>query len=360
MIVIYIILIVYAVAIASLVYGFDKATEPVMEHTIPITRFSIVVPFRNEAENLPLLLDSFSKLNYPRELFEVILVDDDSSDGFVLESTAYRLLKSVRRSASPKKDAILTAIDIAQFEWIITTDADCEVPETWLAMMDSFLRGNDVEMICGPVAYRATDSFLANFQHADLASLQGATIGSFHLGKGFMCNGANFAYTKTLFSKLNGFGGNEGYPGGDDVFLLQKAMSKFPKLVGYLKSPHGIVHTNTSSTWHELFNQRVRWASKAAGYQSKFGQFLGMVVLLGNLGWIAGLVLFAINHTRLALPGFLILKIAIDYLLILKASRFLKTEVRFHPISAAVYPFFSTAVAVYSVFGKFEWKGRRF
>jgi cellulose synthase/poly-beta-1,6-N-acetylglucosamine synthase-like glycosyltransferase len=47
-------------------------------------RFTIIVPFRNEAANLPLLLDSISKLHYPKERFEVILVDDESRKYSVL------------------------------------------------------------------------------------------------------------------------------------------------------------------------------------------------------------------------------------------------------------------------------------
>jgi hypothetical protein len=70
---------------------------------------------------------------------------------------------------------------------------------------------------------------LDHFQQLDLTSLQGATIGSFGLNKAFMCNGANFAYTKSLFEKLNGFDGNNKIASGDDVFLLQKAVEKFPE-----------------------------------------------------------------------------------------------------------------------------------
>jgi hypothetical protein len=60
-----------------------------------------------------------------------------------------------------------------------------------------------------------------HFQQLDLVSLQGATIGSFGIGKGFMCNGANLAYKKSLFQELNGFR-NDTIASGDDVFLLQK------------------------------------------------------------------------------------------------------------------------------------------
>ena len=41
---------------------------------------SIIIPFRNEAENLPKLLKSIDAQEYPKHLFEVILVDDDSED----------------------------------------------------------------------------------------------------------------------------------------------------------------------------------------------------------------------------------------------------------------------------------------
>jgi hypothetical protein len=64
---------------------------------------------------------------------------------------------------------------------------------------------------------------LHHFQQLDIASLQGATIGSFGINKGFMCNGANFVY-QILFQELNGFHGNDTIASGDDVFLLQKRL----------------------------------------------------------------------------------------------------------------------------------------
>jgi glycosyltransferase involved in cell wall biosynthesis len=95
------------------------------------TRFTIIVPFRNEAANLPLLLDSISKLHYPKERFEVILVDDESEEVFSPHCSLFniRIIKNNRVSNS-LKDAISTAIPFVSSEWIITTDADCVVPKT--------------------------------------------------------------------------------------------------------------------------------------------------------------------------------------------------------------------------------------
>jgi hypothetical protein len=53
-------------------------------------------------------------------------------------------------------------------------------------------------------------------------------MGSFGIG-GFMCNGANFAYTKSLFEDLSGFDGNNTIASGDDVFFYKKLLPNILK-----------------------------------------------------------------------------------------------------------------------------------
>jgi glycosyltransferase involved in cell wall biosynthesis len=298
------------------------------------------------------------------ELFEVILVDDESEERFQVPNFKFQITitKNIRVSNSPKKDAIVTAMQIVNTNWIITTDADCTVNKNWLLTLDNYIQLHDVTMIAGAVTYDCDDSFLHHFQQLDLASLQGATIGSFGIKKGFMCNGANFAYTKSIFQELNGFNGNDGIASGDDVFLLQKAIAQFPEKVHYLKSENNIVITKPSNDWKSLFYQRVRWASKTSSYQSTFGKGLGILVFGGNLClvlglscWVLGLVSFPNIFLLFAL------KFSVDAILIYKANYFLnKTKMRYLVLSSLLYPFFSVSVALYSLFGKYEWKGRTF
>jgi glycosyltransferase involved in cell wall biosynthesis len=306
-------------------------------------------------------------LNYPNDLFEVILVDDCSNEEFKVQSLKFKVsvIKNIRVSNSPKKDAISTAIQSVNTDWIITTDADCVVNENWLLTLDNYIQLHNVSMIAGAVSYDCENSFLHHFQQLDLASLQGATIGSFGLKKGFMCNGANFAYTKSFFQELNGFEGNDGIASGDDVFLLQKAIANFPEKVHYLKSENNILITKPMDDWKSLFYQRVRWASKTGSYQSSFGKGLGLVVFGGNLCWV--LVPIAIGIGFLNLIPFqnivllFLLKFIVDAVLIYKANYFLtKKRMQYLILASLLYPFFSVSVALYSLFGKYEWKGRRF
>jgi glycosyltransferase involved in cell wall biosynthesis len=359
----YVILLLYCLAIIALIYGFAKAESFEFIGSMPKTKFSIIVPFRNEAKNLPSLLKSLSKLIYPPDFFEVILVDDDSEEEFSVQYSVFSVqaIKNIRISSSPKKDAITTAMNLAKNEWIITTDADCVVNENWLLALDNYIQMHSVSMIAGAVSYDGTDSFLHHFQQLDLASLQGATIGSFGIGNGFMCNGANFAYKKSFFETLNGYEGNNTIASGDDVFLLQKAIAQFQEKVHYLKSSHTIVTTKPENDWKSLFHQRVRWASKTSSYQSRFGIGLGLIVFGGNVSWllVVGCWLFG-NGTIYLLSILLLAKLLVDYVLIYKTNRFLKTKTYSFLLASLLYPFFIVSVALYSIFGKYEWKERQF
>lgn len=362
--VLHIVILLYCLAICFLIYGFNKINTIDYIGLTPKTKFSIIVPFRNEVENLPILLESLSKLNYPTDLFEVILVDDQSEKRFQIPDFKFKIsiIKNIRVSNSPKKDAIVTAMQIVNSNWIATTDADCLVNGNWLLALDNYIQLHDVSMICGAVTYVCADSFLHHFQQLDLTSLQGATIGSFGIKKGFMCNGANFSYTKTFFQELNGFDGNNGIASGDDVFLLQKAVAQFPEKVHYMKSKNNIVITKPLDDWKSLFYQRVRWASKTSSYKSQFGKGLGLLVFGGNLSLILGFTLWALGLSSfLNILLLLAFKAAVDTVLIYKSHCFLnKTKIRHLILSSFLYPFFSVSVALYSLFGKYEWKGRRF
>ena len=178
--------IIYLILMLSFSYGIKKNKEFKEQKKPAIHSFSIIIPFRNEATNLQELLNSLLQLNYAKNKFECIFVDDDSTDTSseiihkYLSKTelSYSVISNQRTSTSPKKDAINTAIQFANFDWIITTDADCTLPNSWLQLFDEFLEINTSVMIVGPVMYSTNNSsFLENFQLLDFLSLQGATLG---------------------------------------------------------------------------------------------------------------------------------------------------------------------------------------
>ena len=368
--------IAYLIVIALLSYGFDKVEDFKLQDLQPKTKFSVVIPFRNEAKNLPKLLASISKLNYPKTMFEIILIDDDSEDdsvsiieNFINTSRKnhdtiidnIKIIKNTRTSNSPKKDAITSAIKVSKFNWIVTTDADCILPKYWLDTFDECIQTRQAHCIVAPVTYHGKTSFLNRFQTLDFLSLQGATIGGFGIKKPFMCNGANFAYCKSDFYTVNGFEGNTTISSGDDVFLLEKLRHLDAKKIHYLKSKHAIVTTNPTETTKQLIQQRLRWASKTSNYKYWFAKLVGLIVLLGNLIFIG--LIPAVLFTNLSLKigiALFVIKFSIDFLLLFKTSRFFKQEnlLLSYLLSSFIYPFFNVYIAFLSFFTSYEWKGR--
>lgn len=370
---VFLILLLYCSNILYLVYGFFKVKSFAVQEINPTTQFSIIVPFRNEEENLPKLLHSISLLDYPMEMFEVILVNDTSDFKFQIsdfrpeslarigESYPIQIIDTIRISNSPKKDAINIAIAIAKNEWIITTDADCLVQPKWLQTIDQFIQTNNPKMIASGVSYISNTSFLDAFQQLDLLSLQGTTIGSFGNENAFMCNGANFCYQKSFFKELNGFDGNTTIASGDDVFLLQKAITKDKKNVHFLLSESAILKTKTEKSWKDLFYQRVRWASKTANYTSFYSKQLGISVLIMNVSIVillAAAVLGFVNFLPFTIA--FTIKFITDYLLLAKTSSVFKVKLRYLLLGSLLYPFFTSVVGTYALFGSYTWKGRNF
>jgi glycosyltransferase involved in cell wall biosynthesis len=355
----------YAYFILRLAFGIGKIPYFTAQYQSPETTFSIVVPFRNETKALPELLLSLSQLKYPNHLFEIILVDDDSEDGFKIETNFdnISILTNIRKSNSPKKDAIETAIGQAKYSWIITTDADCLVPQNWLKTLDAFIRENEVEMVVGAVIYQTNDDFVQHFQQLELMSLQGVTIGSFGISKPFMCNGANFAYTKNLFQTLNGFADSNHIASGDDVFLLQKTIHSAEfgvSKIGYLKNHDFLVLTQPCFSWSALLHQRIRWASKAPAYKNIFAKVLALCVFFGNLSVVLGLV-FCLFGLIPFWDWYLLfgIKIIADFILQYKTGKYIQPrQIRYYLFSTLWYPFFSVGVALLSMKGNYEWKGR--
>lgn len=371
-VVVTLIFIVYTLLIVSFVIGFDKIKSFDTTFKKPYNQFSIIIPFRNEAANLEALLQSILELKYPTQLFEIILVNDDSDDDScaIIETFQHKnsklyitLIQNNRKTGAPKKDAINTAIENAQFNWLITTDADCEVPKNWLNSFNTFIEEKQAVFISAPVKFKKEKSLLFHFQNLNFISLIGSTIGAFGIKKPFLCNGANLCYRKDIFKKVNGFEGNTTIASGDDIFLLEKMLQNYPNKTLFLKSNLAVVRTKVENSLKAFFNQQIRWASKTNAYKNWFSKLVGLVVFTTNLAIvIVGISLFFNPTNYLFFTALLVHKMFIDVLLIEKTAQFLnaKDSLLYFPLISIAYPLYIVFIASASLLKKYEWKGRIF
>jgi len=112
--------------------------------------FSVVVPVLNEEKLLPGCLESLNKLDFHKDMFEVIVVDNGSVDRSVDIAKRYGA-KVVHEKRQGITFARQTGLDEALGKYYITTDADARVPTNWLTVAKRIFESNtDVVGITGP------------------------------------------------------------------------------------------------------------------------------------------------------------------------------------------------------------------
>lgn len=331
-------------------------------------RISVIIPVRNEAENLPRLLGDLARQRYTQ--FEVIVADDSSTDETVavvrglmneLPYTLHLLPLSDERTGAPKKRAIAQSIRVATGELILTTDGDCRVGPDWVRSFARFYAEHHPKMITGPVTFTNTPGLFAHLQTVEFASLIGSGAATLALGVPTMCNGANLCYEKRVFEEVGGFAGIDHVASGDDELLMHKIARRYPGGVRFLKDPAAIVETAPHGSWRAFYNQRKRWASKWRAYDSWQPSALAVFVFLSNmapvlavwggiLGWIGWPWVLMIIALKTG-PEFLFLRTVLCF-----SQK--EWAIRWIPLTQLVYPFYVLFFGLAAQKKGFTWKGR--
>ena len=281
------------------------------------TKVTILIAARNEEEKIALTIEDILAQDYPKELFEVIIADDHSTDRTAEIITSYadrkvRLLQLYDDKAlnSYKKRAIAEAIKLSTGDFMVATDADCRMGTKWLSTIISHYEANDLVMISSPVAYFEEHSLFEYMQSLEFMYLIGVGAAFIGNGKASTCNGANFAYRKDVFNEVGGFQGIDNLASGDDELLLQKVAAKYPHRIGFLKSPDAVVYTHAKPNVKEFMQQRRRWASKSTSYKDK--KVVAFVVCI----WLFNVTMLlnaALSFYDIAFFELLLVQVALKY-----------------------------------------------
>lgn len=328
--------------------------------------FSVIIPARNEEASIASLIQSLKEQAYPHELFEIIVIDDHSTDdtaGVVKRFDGVRLIQLEEDNInSYKKKAIETGIASSKNEWIVCTDADCLPPKKWLETIAAFKKERDPVFIAAPVVFKNNHSLLEIFQSLDFLVLQGITAVSVHRSLMSLCNGANLAYKRRVFDEVNGFSGIDKIASGDDMLLMHKIRKKYPGSVHYLKSKSAIVISEPQKTWKNFFDQRIRWASKAGHYDDKRILPVLVLVYIFNLSFLVLLIAGFWNyHYWIYTACFWVIKTIIEFPFVHSVSSFFgkRSLMKYFFFLQPLHIFYTILAGLFGQFGKYEWKGRK-
>jgi cellulose synthase/poly-beta-1,6-N-acetylglucosamine synthase-like glycosyltransferase len=340
--------------------GWKKLPQSAPSPSAEPIFITVLVPARNEEKALPALIAGLQLQTYPAGQFEVLVLDDHSADGtakIVYDAGCNMRLLPSPENATGKKAALALGVAAAKGSLIVTTDADCRPGPQWLASIAALHISKKSAFIAAPVRYQNPQAPCAVFQTLDFITLQGITAASVATGFHSMCNGANLAFTKEAFRKVDGYAGIDKLASGDDLLLMHKIAVQYPGRVQYLKHESAIVDTDAAPGWIAFWKQRIRWASKSAHYQDRriFWALLGVyffnvyfLVLACVCAWLPLLIL-------------IILKTIVELLFITPVARFFKQQylLLWFPFLQPLHILYTVAVGLFSQFGTYEWKGRR-
>lgn len=362
--IILIITVLYCCSILWVSVGFyrEQKNEKQQKNDVAI---SVIIPVRNEEKRILNCLKSLNNQDYNKSKYELIIVNDHSSDESVNVIKAY--LDSVTFSCeiynlsdkTSKKEALKLGVKKANYSIIATTDADCELPKNWLGNIANNISKTD--MLLGPVMFKKAKGFLNKFQLLDMMAMQGIEFGTLYFGFPTLNNAANLAYQKEALTQVKGFDEHK-TPSGDDVFLLERFIQNNKKVKGFLNKKH-IVETESEKGLINFLNQRLRWASKTKFYKNKMLIYFSTIILFQNtiMLFIYLALPFVENYLNI-LVILLSSKWLIDFILLfLVASFFEKRSVLFYFIPVQlIYPMYLLVVWLASLTTSYSWKERKY
>lgn len=277
---------------------------------------SIIIAAKNEEMNIDSLVTSLSNQDYPKELYEIIIVDDASTDKTFEKASEkaqltpnLKVLHSSNKCFKGKRAAIQTGIDAAKNNYLVFTDADCIHKKGWLKSHSKMLQTNDVVIGISPFIQRKSlinlISCFENFRNSLL------TFALTNIGLPYNAVARNLSWKKSSFLQIGGFSETAKTISGDDDMMIQKAVKHNLK-IGLLTEEESIVHSYSKETLSEYINQRARHTSTSYHYLLRNKIILALWHII-NLACLSSLFL-SFFYYQMMFP--FVIKLIIDLIMI--------------------------------------------
>ncbi len=333
---------------------------------------TVLVPARNEEANIGACVSSLLKQEYPHELYEIVVLDDQSTDrtaeivNALARDSGKRLrLVPIRQkpdAVSPKINALRRGIAATKGELIFTTDGDCVVPPQWISSSVRLFEEH-VGVVTGVTLLRNDNNprhNLFGIQFLDFLSHTACAAGAIGNGKVTNCNGSNMAFRRSAYEEVSGYESLEHLNSGDDSLLAQKIADTGKWDVRFNLDRNSAVLTGPVTTWMDFLRQRMRWAAQTGSYRRDTLTFL-VCSFLYYVALVISLFVSIAQPTCLLL--FLLAygpKLIVDYSILKKFTSLSDTEqlLKFYGMAAVIHIPVILIAVLGGYFGEFEWKGR--
>jgi cellulose synthase/poly-beta-1,6-N-acetylglucosamine synthase-like glycosyltransferase len=299
---------------------------------------SVIVSAHNEERDLPVCIAALLSLDYPRQLMQIILVNDLSTDGtgtiIDAAASANARVTALHTSALPpngleaKARGIAHGFAAATGEWVLITDAKGAVHPEWARHLLGYVDDN-TGMTAGALLVRA-DGWTGTVERMAWAFLQTFTNGLAGWGAPLVCVGSNMAVRRSVYEAAGGLHKAQNVRDAEDFALFRMVAARKMAVHVYMDRATTVTLTPVPSVGH-LLNEHRRWLGGVVQNESY------KIPLLIELCWIFGLAMFVLLGWILdwrIWAAFLALKSTHDFLMLRLQQRRLETphHVRYLPV----------------------------
>lgn len=207
-------------------------------------KVSIIIPVKNEEEHLPLCLESISKLNYPPENIEVIVVDNGSNDSTVniAEKYGVKVFVDLHLNVSGLRNL---GVKSAEGAFLAFVDADCMVHKDWLVAASEYFDNKSVVMWGSPPVIPDNATWVQKtWYHVRMKDDTVCSAG--------WLESMNMFVRKEQFIEAGGF--NESLVTCEDVDLSYR-MKRYGQIISDNRVK--VVHVGEASTLREFLKKEI-------------------------------------------------------------------------------------------------------
>jgi len=368
-------LIHYLVFLKEILKGLNKLNS-YSDNSLREEFVSIIIPFRNESENILRCLQSIEEQEYPKEKFDVIFVDDSSEDDSLSKLKSAEKSNNVKiisvssnlsnvsadQNKAHKKFAIRLGIEESEGDIIVATDADCIHEKKWLkTLINSF--DDQTGFVSGPVEFLDEVGIFNKIQKIEFAGLVLSGAGLIGINKPVICNAANVAYRKAAYLQVNGFENQLHLSSGDDEILMQRIFKRTKFKIIFCANKNAVVKTSPNKRLFDFYQQRKRWASKSLFYNDKLLTIKLILIFLFYLSFIVQIFLSFILFPLFIFSFILsiIFKMIFEYRILKKGEKLFSYQnfLKYFFITELIHVPYIIIASISGVLGNFQWKERK-
>jgi cellulose synthase/poly-beta-1,6-N-acetylglucosamine synthase-like glycosyltransferase len=361
---------IYLLAIVWFLFGTRRKFATIT----PTSSISVVVAARDEAATIEPTIQALLSQSYDPGLYEVIIVDDGSTDGTLAKarshldvadptrvSPALKVLSTSDAGAESgsKKAALTLGIAAATGDIILSTDADCQIPVDWVTTMAAHFTP-DVDAVVG-FSHIVEAGLVAGVEALDFLLLMTAARGACGNGHPVAASGQSFGFRRRAFEEVGGYEQVRHRISGDDVLLLQ-LLRRAGKRIVFAYTPQAAVVHPAATSVGALLRQRIRWASNGP-IQVRLDPALFLqltATLLTSIGLVvAGGLAITGRLDPLLAVGIWGIKALADAMMTLRGVQIFKRWdlLLFWPLWSLIHPLYLVVAGGLGCLGIFQWKG---